>query len=116
MSSELEWRWADPQGQQRLVRIDELRAALAGGVIAPNTPVWRSGWGAWKPAYEVPELIRIASPVYLKFGIRNAPDVYPSGLHVQATAVLLSRDRRLVGDGIGNLGRSLGFGGQFWRF
>jgi len=56
VSSEIEWRWADPQGQQRLVRIDELRAALAGGVIAPNTPVWRSGWVDWKPAYDVPEL------------------------------------------------------------
>jgi len=38
------------------VRLDELRAALAGGVIAPNTPVWKSGWAAWQPAHEVPEL------------------------------------------------------------
>ena len=50
------WRWADPDGQQRKVRFDELRAALAAGVIAPNTPVWRSGWAAWQPAHEVPEL------------------------------------------------------------
>jgi hypothetical protein len=50
------WRWADPQGAQRRVRLDELRAALAGGVIAPNTPVWRPGWAAWQPAHEVPEL------------------------------------------------------------
>lgn len=50
------WRWADPNGQQRRVRLDELRAALAGGVIAPNTPVWRSGWTAWQPAHDVPEL------------------------------------------------------------
>ncbi len=56
MSTELEWRWADPTGQQRAVRTDELRAALAGGVIAPNTPVWRPGWTDWKPALEVPEL------------------------------------------------------------
>ena len=49
--------------------------------------------GGFVRSYEVPELIRIAAPVYLKFGIRNAPDVYPSGLHVQATAVLLSRER-----------------------
>jgi hypothetical protein len=51
-----EWRWADPLGQQRLVRTDELRAALAAGVIAPNTPVWKPGWKEWKPAYDVPEL------------------------------------------------------------
>jgi hypothetical protein len=50
------WRWADPQGQQRRVRLDELRAALAGGVIAPNTPVWKPGWREWQPAHEVPEL------------------------------------------------------------
>jgi len=56
VNGELEWRWADPTGQQRAVRTDELRAALAGGVIAPNTPVWRAGWTEWKPAYEVPEL------------------------------------------------------------
>jgi hypothetical protein len=27
--------------------------------------------------HEIPELIRIAAPVYVKFGLRNAPDVYP---------------------------------------
>ena len=55
MSNEL-WRWADPDGQQRRVRLDELRAALAGGLIAPNTPVWRTGWKKWQSAHEVPEL------------------------------------------------------------
>jgi hypothetical protein len=50
-------------------------------------------FGGFVRSYEVPEIIRIAAPVYLKFGIRNAPDVYPSGLHMQATAVLLSRER-----------------------
>ncbi|MBX3186447.1 MAG: DUF4339 domain-containing protein [Labilithrix sp.] len=55
MSNDL-WRWAAPDGQQRRVRLDELRAALAEGAIAPNTPVWRSGWKAWQPAHEVPEL------------------------------------------------------------
>ncbi len=50
------WRWADPTGQQRRVRLDELRAALAGGVIAPNTPVWKPGWKEWQAAHEVPEL------------------------------------------------------------
>ncbi|MDB4933106.1 MAG: Basic proline-rich protein [Labilithrix sp.] len=55
MSNDL-WRWADPDGQQRRVRLDELRAALAGGLIAPNTPVWRAGWKVWQSAHEVPEL------------------------------------------------------------
>ena len=43
--------------------------------------------------YEIPEFIRIASPIYLKFGLRNAPDVYPSGTHIENTVVALSRER-----------------------
>src|SRR5947207_13287544 len=54
------WRWADLNGQQRRVRFDELRAALAGGLIAPNTPVWQPGWPTWQPAHEVPELTTTA--------------------------------------------------------
>ena len=41
--------------------------------------------------YEIPELIRVASPIYLKFGLRNAPDVYPSGTHLENTVLALSR-------------------------
>ena len=51
-----EWRWADPTGQQRLVREDELRAALAAGTIPSNAPVWRPGWKHWKAACDVAEL------------------------------------------------------------
>lgn len=43
--------------------------------------------------YEIPDLIRVASPIYLKFGLRNAPDVYPSGTHLENTVVALSRER-----------------------
>ena len=43
--------------------------------------------------YEIPELIRVASPIYLKFGLRNAPDIYPSGSHLEGTAIALSRER-----------------------
>ena len=43
--------------------------------------------------HEIPELIRVASPVYIKFGLRNAPDVYPAGTHLEATTVALSRER-----------------------
>jgi hypothetical protein len=39
------------------------------------------------------ELIRVAAPVYVKFGLRNAPDVYPAGTHLEATTVALSRER-----------------------
>ena len=43
--------------------------------------------------YDIPELIRVAAPIYLKFGLRNSPDVYPSGTHLENTVVALSRER-----------------------
>jgi hypothetical protein len=43
--------------------------------------------------YEVPDIIRVASPVYVKLGLRNAPNIYPAGLHLQETAVKLARER-----------------------
>jgi hypothetical protein len=43
--------------------------------------------------YEIPELVRIASPIYLKFGLRNAPPLYPSGQHLESTVLALSRER-----------------------
>ena len=49
--------------------------------------------GGFVRLHEIPEIIRIASPVYVKFGLRNAPDVYPAGTHIEATTVALSRER-----------------------
>ena len=49
--------------------------------------------GGFVRLHEIPELIRVAAPVYVKFGLRNAPDIYPSGTHLEATAVALSRER-----------------------
>jgi hypothetical protein len=51
------------------------------------------GVGGFVRHHEIPELIRVAAPVYVKFGLRNAPDVYPSGTHLDATTVALSRER-----------------------
>jgi hypothetical protein len=34
--------------------------------------------------HELPEIVRVAAPVHLKFGLRNAPEVYPSGGHLAA--------------------------------
>ncbi|MDQ2898695.1 MAG: U32 family peptidase [Acidobacteriota bacterium] len=49
--------------------------------------------GGFLRYYEIPELIRVAAPIYLKFGLRNAPDVYPSGTHLENTVVALSKER-----------------------
>lgn len=43
--------------------------------------------------YEIAEIVRITAPVYLKFGLRNAPNIYPSGTHLEATAVALTKER-----------------------
>jgi len=49
--------------------------------------------GGFVRLHEIPEIIRIAAPAYVKFGLRNAPDVYPAGSHLEATTVALSRER-----------------------
>ncbi len=49
--------------------------------------------GGFVRLHEIPEFVRVAAPVYLKFGLRNAPDLYPAGTHLEATAVALSRER-----------------------
>lgn len=43
--------------------------------------------------YEIPELVRVAAPIYLKFGLRNAPGIYPSGQHLEGTVLALSKER-----------------------
>jgi hypothetical protein len=50
-------------------------------------------FGGFIRHYEVPEMIRVLSPLYVKLGLRNAPDIYPSGSHIESTAVALSRER-----------------------
>jgi hypothetical protein len=49
--------------------------------------------GGFVRLYEIPELIRIAAPVYLKFGLRNAPNIYPVGKHIESVSLALSRER-----------------------
>ena len=43
--------------------------------------------------YETAELVRVAAPIYLKYGLRNSPGLYPSGQHLEATVLSLSRER-----------------------
>ena len=63
--------------------------------------------GGFVRLHEIPEIIRVAAPVYVKFGLRNAPDVYPAGTHLEATTVALSRERvRRARLGLELLGRS----------
>ncbi|WP_127586747.1 U32 family peptidase [Paenibacillus koleovorans] len=56
-------------------------------VEAPDT------LGGFIRHYEIAEIIRILSPVYIKFGLRNHPDVYPSGKHLEELSIKLCRER-----------------------
>ncbi len=50
-------------------------------------------FGGFLRYYEIPEIIRVLSPVYIKFGLRNHPDVYPSGKQWESTNLSLVRER-----------------------
>ncbi|GGJ13163.1 hypothetical protein GCM10010885_23070 [Alicyclobacillus cellulosilyticus] len=49
--------------------------------------------GGFVRYYEIPELISLTSPVYIKYGLRNAPNLYPSGGHLEDLAITLGRER-----------------------
>jgi hypothetical protein len=50
-------------------------------------------FGGFIRHYEIGEMVRVMSPVYVKAGLRNAPNVYPSGTHLEQTVIALSRER-----------------------
>ena len=50
-------------------------------------------FGGFIRHFEIPEFIRVLPPVYIKLGLRNAPDMYPSGSHIEPTAIALTRER-----------------------
>lgn len=74
-----------------LGHLSELRRAVALPLdIYVEVP---DGFGGYVRYYEAPEMIRVAAPVYVKLGLRNAPDIYPSGQQLQSVAVAMSRER-----------------------
>jgi len=81
-------------------------STMRGAVAAPldvyvEVP---DGFGGYIRTFEVPEMIRVASPVYVKLGLRNAPDIYPYGEQLRTVALAMSRERvhraRLVLDAV----------------
>lgn len=72
-------------------QIAELRAASPAAIDmyleAPDD------LGGMVRLYDAAELIRVGAPIYLKFGLRNAPALYPVGRHLQAAAVESGRER-----------------------
>ena len=71
--------------------LGELRATCAAPLdVYVEVPDDQGGFVRF---YEVPDVIRAAAPVYVKLGIRNAPNIYPAGLHLADMAVKLARER-----------------------
>jgi len=58
--------------------------------------------------HEAAELIRVAAPIHVKLGLRNAPALYPSGAHLSAVSLATVRERvrraRLVMEGLERAG------------
>jgi len=71
--------------------LGELRAACSAPLdVYVEVPDDQGGFVRF---YDVPEIVRVATPVYVKLGLRNAPNIYPSGLHLEDLAVKLGRER-----------------------
>jgi Peptidase family U32 len=49
--------------------------------------------GGFVRSYLVPDIVRVAAPVHIKLGLRNATSVYPSGLHLEAVAIAQAREK-----------------------
>ncbi|MGW9438066.1 U32 family peptidase [Streptomyces sp. NPDC055607] len=42
---------------------------------------------------QVAELVEVAAPLYVKFGLRNSTPLYPSGLHLEEEAAVTAREK-----------------------
>lgn len=64
------------------------------------------GLGGFLRYHDLGEIVRLAAPVYVKFGLRNAPNVYPAGEHLQAAVRAAARERvRRARTGLEHLAR-----------
>lgn len=43
--------------------------------------------------YDIPEIIRVAAPIYLKFGLRNSLSLYPYGDHLKSAGEGITREK-----------------------
>jgi hypothetical protein len=98
---------ANPVGAKLLVEQGLNTINIASDISLPRLAAFRQvvsvpldlyiespdGMGGFTRYYELAEIVRLAAPVYLKFGLRNAPNIYPSGDHLEAVAIQTGRER-----------------------
>jgi hypothetical protein len=51
------------------------------------------GMGGIVRGQEAADLVAAGAPMYVKFGLRNARPLYPSGLHIVADAMAIGREK-----------------------
>lgn len=51
------------------------------------------GLGGVVRGEQVADLVTVAAPLYAKFGLRNSRAIYPSGMHLQADAEVIGREK-----------------------
>jgi hypothetical protein len=72
-------------------QLSEIRGAVATPLdVYVEVPDDQGGFVRF---YEVPEMVRMAAPMYVKLGVRNSPAIYPTGKHLEDVAVRLGRER-----------------------
>jgi hypothetical protein len=52
-----------------------------------------TGMGGVVRGQETADLVAVASPMYVKFGLRNSRPLYPSGLHLEDEAAAIAREK-----------------------
>jgi hypothetical protein len=60
----------------------------------PNrVDLFATGMGGVVRGQETGDLVAVASPMYVKFGLRNSRPLYPSGLHLVDEAAVIAREK-----------------------
>ncbi len=95
-------------GMEQLVAVlDDVRRAAAHGIRLAEIAAIRAAvdvpldvyvecpdnLGGIVRYHELPDLVRVAAPVYLKFGLRGTVDPYPAGSHVAESLDAFARER-----------------------
>jgi hypothetical protein len=74
-----------------LGQLAEMRAVASIPIdLYVETP---DGMGGVVRGQESADLIAVAAPMYLKFGLRNSRPLYPSGVHLEGDAVAIAREK-----------------------
>jgi hypothetical protein len=90
----LERLGADSVNVQSDLTVAQIAELRAGGSAAIDLYVESpDDLGGFVRHHEAPDLVRAGAPVYLKFGLRNSPPLYPVGGHLAAVAEATSRER-----------------------